>query len=292
MEGKFGIITESSCDLSPDRINSLDVLIVPIAFTIHGTAYRHYPDGRELSYTEFYQKLQERADIKTAAPSPEEFILVAEPALKAGQDLLYLGISSTLSGTYQSGSIAMEELQKRYPQRSILSIDTLSGAMGEALLVEMAAKARSQGMSLYKTAELINASKLKTAHIFTLDQLDHLYRSGRLPAFQAMVGTILQIKPILTLNMEGSFTLSGKVRSYHKALAKLYEMTISKVRDMETQIIYISHANVRQAAEGLADKFRRAGAREVVVTLLGPAIAAHFGVGGVGVSFLANERSF
>jgi DegV family protein with EDD domain len=290
MAAQFCIITESSCDLSPERINALDILVVPIPLTINGNTYRHYPDGRELSYADFYQKLRERADIKTAAPSPEEFRKVAEPALKAGKDVLYLGISSTLSGTFQSGTIAFAELQERYPQRSILCVDTVSGAMGEALLVEMAARARSQGMGPKKTAELINASKLNAAHLFTLDQLDFLRRSGRLPAFQAMVGTILQIKPILQLDSEGSFKMSGKVRSYQKALANLYDMTISKAKGIKNQIIYISHADVRQAAEGLADKFRRVGAREVVVTLLGPAIAAHFGIGGIGVSFLANER--
>lgn len=290
MAAGFAIITESSCDLSRERFAALDVLVVPIPFTISGKAYRHFPDEREISSGDFYRQLANRAEIRTSAPSPGDFIQIAENALKDGRDLLYLGISSALSATFQSGVIAMKELQARYPEREIRWVDTMSGAMGEALLVEMAATARGRGMGLRETISLIEENRGRTAHIFTLDQLDYLRRSGRLPAYQAVLGSILDIKPILKLNAQGAFVLSGKVRSYQKALGRLFETVIGKAVNLRQQIVYISHADVARAAAQLADKIRAAGAKEVVVTLLGPAIAGHFGVGGIGVSFLAESR--
>lgn len=290
MAAGFAILTESSCDLSQERLISLDVLVVPIPLTIAGQTYRHFPDEREISNGAFYQALGDKADIRTSAPSPGEFIQVAEGALEDGRDLLYLGISSVLSATFQSGVIAMQELQARYPERRIRSVDTLSGAMGEALLVEMAARARAEGLGLDETADMVEENRRRTAHVFTLDQLDYLRRSGRLPPYQAVLGSILDIKPILKLNAQGGFILAGKVRSYQKALARLYETVISKAVDLHQQIVYISHADVAQAANQLADKIRSAGAREVVVTLLGPAVAGHFGTGGIGVSFLTETR--
>lgn len=290
MAAGFAIITESSCDLSMDRLRDLDILVVPIPFTLSGMAYRHYPDEREISSRDFYHQLANKADVKTSAPAPGDFIKVAQNALLEGKDLLYLGISSTLSATFQSGVIAMKELQEKYPGRKIRCLDTMSGAMGEALLVEMAARARGRGLGLDETIRLIEENREKTAHIFTLDQLDYLRRSGRLPAFQAVLGSILDIKPILKLNAQGSFVVSGKVRSYQKALGRLYETVISKAINLRGQIVYISHANVAQAAAQLADRIKKAGAKEVVVTLLGPAIAGHFGIGGIGVSFLTETR--
>lgn len=290
MAGQFKIITESSCDLSRERLTALDVLVVPIPFTISGQPFRHFPDEREISSGDFYRKLASRAEIRTSAPSPGEFIQIAEKALREGQDLLYLGISSALSATFQAGVLAMRELQGKYPERDIRWVDTMSGAMGEALLVEMAANARKQGMGMQETIRLVEENRGKTAHIFTLDQLDYLRRSGRLPAFQAVLGSILDIKPILKLNAQGAFVLACKVRSYQKALARLYETVINKAVNLRQQIVYISHADVAQTAAQLADKIRSAGAKEVVVTLLGPAIAGHFGIGGIGVSFLAETR--
>lgn len=290
MGNAFGILTEASCDLPPERFRALKVLVVPIPFTLNGQPDSHDPLGNGDQQAAFYRKLRGHAEIRTAAPSPEDFIRVAEPALMAGQDLLYLGISSALSATFQSGVLAMRLLQEKYPERTLRWVDTLSGAMGEALLVEMAADARKRGLGLLETEALVTANRLRTAHLFTLDQLDYLRRSGRLPAFQAVIGTLLQIKPILKLNPEGAFTVAGKVRSYRKALARLGEMVIAGASRLKEQVIYISHADVRAEAEKLAAQIRQAGAREVVVTLLGPAIAGHFGIGGIGVSYLAESR--
>ena len=280
----YAIVTEASCDLSPERFASLQVLVVPVPLSINGKQYKG------VSLEQFYTQLRAQAVIKTAPPSPADFIHVAKPALQKGQDVLYVGLSTTLSGTFQSGRIAMEELKQRYPERQIISIDTLCGAMGQALLVEMAAKARADGKSLQETADLIEANKTRVSHYFTLDQLEYLSRSGRLPSFQARLGDILNIKPILKLDALGHFQISTKVRTYNKAINRLYEKVIEKAVELKNQVVYISHADVRAAAEGLADKIRLAGAREVVVTMLGPAIASHFGIGGIGVAFLSNTR--
>lgn len=290
MNKDFAILTQASCDLPPERLKAQDILVVPMPMSIDNLTYHHNPSGKGISFSEFYKMLRENKVVRTSAPSPQDFIAAAEPALKKGLDILYLGISSTLSGTFQSGVLAMNMLKEAYPEREIICVDTKSGAMGEALLVEMAAKARKEGKTLQETAELIERNKLKTAHYFTLDDMEALSRSGRLPAYRAVIGNLLDIKPVIKLSSDSTFAVVAKVRGYKKALSKLCEMVLSKAEELKDQIVYISHADVKQAAEQLAEKFRIAGAREVVITLLGPAIAGHFGIGGIGVSFLAGKR--
>ena len=290
MNRDFAILTEASCDLPPERIKAQDILVVAIPISIDSVPYRHNPSGEGISFSDFYKLLRENKVVKTSAPSPEDFISVAEPALKKGLDILYLGISSTLSGTFQSGVLAMNTLKEIYSERQIICVDTKSGAMGEALLVEMAAKARKEGKTLQETAELIEDHKLKTAHYFTLNDMEPLSRSGRLPAYKAVIGNLLDIKPVIKLSSESVLTVIAKVRGYKNALSRLCETALDKAGELKDQIIYISHADMKQAAEQLAEKFRVAGAREVVITLLGPAIAGHFGIGGIGVSCLVKAR--
>lgn len=286
----FAILTQSSCELPQERARELDLLVVPVPMSINGQQYKHYLDGRDISNEAFYVQLRDKASIKTSTPSPADFIALAEPALQQGQDLLYLGLSSTLSDTYQSGVIAMKELAQRYPQRTIVYLDTLCGAMGEALLVEMAAKARKEGKDIHQTAALIEQNKTKVLHYFTLDQLEYLSRSGRLPSYQAKLGDILNIKPILSLDSAGHFQIAAKVRTYNKAISRLYDKVLGRAMELKNQVVYISHADVRKAAEQLAQKIRQAGAKELVINLLGPAIASHFGIGGIGVAFLSQSR--
>lgn len=290
MKRGFAILTQASCDLPLERIKAQDILVVAMPLSINEVTYHQDPFGEGIGFTEFYKLLRENQVVRTSAPSPQDFIAAAEPALKQGLDILYLGISSTLSGTFQSAVVAMNMLKETYPDRKIVCVDTKSGAMGEALLVEMAAKAREEGKTLQETAELVERNKLKTAHYFTLNDMEALSRSGRLPAYQAVIGNLLNIKPILKLSSESTFAVAAKVRGYKKALGRLCEMALSKAGELKNQIIYISHADVKEAAEHLAEKFRIAGAREVVITLLGPAIAGHFGIGGIGVSFLTDAR--
>ncbi|NLE20743.1 MAG: DegV family protein [Clostridiales bacterium] len=290
MAASFAILTEAACDLDAQRLAALGVTAVPVPITVDGQAFQHYPDGRDISFQEFYAQLRKKAVIKTSAPAPEAFVALAEPLLEAGQDLLYLGLSPTLSGTFQSGEIALGLLRERFPERRIVGLDTCSGAMGEALLVEMAARCRDEGMSLEQTARTVADNRLRVAHFFTLDDLDYLRRSGRLTAYAAALGTILQIKPVLRLSAEGLFTVYARVRSYHKAVARLFEVVAERAFDLKNQVVYISHADVRETAEKLAQRIRLAGAKDTVITLLGPAIAAHFGVGGIGVAFLAEAR--
>lgn len=286
----FAILTEAACDLPLERFERASVLAAPMPVTLNGVNYQHHPDESGLSYAEFYRMLRNKAQASTAAPSPETYAGLAEPELAAGRDLLYLGFTSQLSACFQSARLALEDLRKKYPLRKILLVDTFSGAMGQGLLVELAARARQEGQGMEEAAQLVERHKLKVAHYFTVADLHHLRRSGRLGALSAMVGTVLQLKPILSLNDKGLIYMAEKVRSYHKAMGRLAGLVKEKAVNLKSQIVYISHADIADIAQGLAEEIRGLGAREVVVQLLGPVIASHVGPGALGISFLAAKR--
>lgn len=290
MDTNFAILTEAGCDLTRERFERAGVLVAPMPVTIAGRHYRHHPDERDLKYADFYRFLRDRAQADTSAPSPGDYQELAEGELARGRDVLYLGFSTALSASFQAAKVALEELKIEYPGRKILLVDTLSGAMGQGLLVEMATRARAQGQSIEETALQIERQKLKVAHYFTVADLQHLRRSGRLGAVSAMLGTMLQLKPILSLNDKGAIFVAEKVRNYHKALSRLADLVREKAVNLRTQTVYISHADIAEVAEGLAERIRALGAREVAVQLLGPVIASHVGPGALGISFLTSKR--
>ncbi len=286
----YAILTEAACDLPLERFKQAEVKVAPMPLTLDGVHYQHHPDERDLSYADFYRMLRAKAQGTTAAPSPECYAELAEQELQAGRDVLYLGFTSQLSACFQSARLALEELKQKYPLRKVLLVDTLSGAMGQGLLVELAARARKAGRSIEEAAQLIEQSKLKVAHYFTVADLHHLRRSGRLGALSAVVGTVLQLKPILSLNDKGVVYMAEKVRSYQKAMSRLVGLVKEKAVNLTSQIVYISHTDIGDIAQVLAEDIRRLGARDVVVQLLGPVIANHVGPGALGVSFLTAKR--
>jgi DegV family protein with EDD domain len=290
MDKPYAIMTEAACDLPRERFEKAEVLVAPLPITINGVNYQHHPDDTGLSYRAFYRMLRDKIQGVTGAPSPETYAATARAALETGQDVLYLGFTSQLSACYQSAKLALEELKQKFPLRKILMVDTLSGAMGQGLLVELAARGREAGWSIEEAALAVERYKLKVAHYFTVADLHHLRRSGRVGALSAVVGTMLQLKPILALNDKGVIYMAEKVRSYQRALSRLTDLVKEKAVNLKSQIVYISHADIEDIAQKLADKIRALGAREVVVHLLGPVIANHVEPGALGISFLTAKR--
>lgn len=290
MERTFTILTEAGCDLPQERFERAGALVAPMPVTINGRHFRHYPDERSLKYADFYRMLRDKAQTVTSAPSPGDYDELAETELKQGRDVLYLGFSSALSASFQAAAVALDTLSKKYPERKILRVDTLSGAMGQGLLVEMAARAREAGKSIEEAALLIERMKLKVVHYFTVADLQHLRRSGRLGTLSAALGTMLKLKPVLSINDKGTLYVVEKTRGYQRAISRLLSLVREKAVDIKNQVVYISHADVQDLASSLAEGIRALGAREVAVHLLGPVIGSHVGPGAIGVSFLADKR--
>lgn len=287
----FLIITDSTCDMPQEMVDALGIVILPIRVIVEGKEYAHYPDGRELGFHEFYEKLRAGGGAKTAAANAEEFLALMEPALAAGIDVLYLGFSSALSSTYSIGAMTAAQLAEKYPERRIYAVDTLCASFGQGLLVYLAAQQRLQGKNIDEVRAYVEQIRPQLCHWFTVDDLQHLKRGGRVSAAAAAFGTVLNIKPILHVDDEGRLIpvnkVQGRITSI-KALAKRMQETAI---DPAGQVVFISHGDCEKEAEKLAEIVRESiGAKEIVINPIGPIVGAHSGPGTIALFFLGTKR--
>ena len=293
-EKEYVIITDSTCDLTPELIEELDIVVIPMEFTMaEGEVYKNYPDGRELGFQAFYDRVRAGAQPKTNQINAATYMEVAAPYLDKGQDVLILAFSSALSGTYQSSVLAVEELREKYPDRQIYTVDTLSASMGEGLLIYHVAKKREEGLSISELAHWVEENRLRLCHWFTVDDLNHLKRGGRVSSAAALFGTILGIKPVLHVDDAGRLIPREKVRgrrSSLEALAKHMRETIDPAEGEQT--IFISHGDCEQDVKYLIDLIReQVPVKEIKVGYIGPVIGAHSGPGTVAVFYLGTTRN-
>lgn len=293
-EKEYVIITDSTCDLTPELIEELDIVVIPMEFTMaEGEVYKNNPDGRELGFQAFYDRVRAGAQPKTNQINAATYMEVAAPYLDKGQDVLILAFSSALSGTYQSSVLAVEELREKYPDRQIYTVDTLSASMGEGLLIYHAAKKREEGLSVSELAHWVEENRLRLCHWFTVDDLNHLKRGGRVSSAAALFGTILGIKPVLHVDDAGRLIPREKVRgrrSSLEALAKHMRETIDPAEGEQT--IFISHGDCEQDVKYLIDLIReQVPVKEIKVGYIGPVIGAHSGPGTVAVFYLGTTRN-
>jgi len=281
----YVLIANNTCDLPEEMLRDLDVTVLPLGFTIGNDSYKTMP------IKEFYQKVREGAMPSTNAANVGDYVDLFEPALEAGKDVLCLVFSSGLSATYNSAVIAAEEMAEKYPERNILLVDTLAASSGEGLLVRGAAERRLAGESIEAVRDWVENTKFKVAHWFTVNDLGHLKRGGRISAAQAVVGGMLGVKPILRVNDEGRLVPAGKVRGRTTSLAELIKQLEKTGVDFTEETIYISHADCADEANALAEEIRaKFGPKEVLVNFIGPVIGSHTGVGVIALLFKATGR--
>lgn len=286
----FVIITDSSCDLPAQLADKLGIVIVPLYFTLDGKEYRNYPDGREVGFGDFYARMRAGAEVATSAANAEVFIETMTPYLEAGRDVLFLGFSSALSATFQNCLIAAEELTARYPSRQMRCIDTKCASLGEGLAVYLTALEKEKGRSLDEVAEFAARIAPQIAHWFTVDDLFFLKRGGRISATTAVVGSMLNIKPVLHVDDEGRLVNVSTARGRKAAIKAMVARTRATAEDIAGQTVFISHGDCLADAEYLASMVRELGARDVVINYIDPVIGAHSGPGTLAVFFVASER--
>ena len=281
----YVLVANSTCDLPEEFLKELDVTVLPLGFVIGEESYKSMP------FKEFYQKIREGAMPSTNAANVGEYVDLFEPALTAGKDILCLVFSSGLSTTYNSAVIAAEEMAEKYPDRKIILVDTLAVCLGEGLLVRGAAERRLAGESMEAVRDWVEDTKLKVAHWFTVNDLGHLKRGGRISAAQAVVGGMLGVKPILRVNDEGRLVPAGKVRGRAAALAELVKQVEKTGVDFAEETIYIAHADCEEDANAVAEEIRaKLNPKEVFVTFVGPVIGSHTGLGVIALLFKATGR--
>ena len=287
---EYVILTESSCDLSPELAAQADVEVLPLSFTIDGKNYPHYPDARAYPIADFYQRMREGAVAVTAAANVVELTEAMEAHLKEGQDVLFLCFSSGLSSTRDACAMAAEDLRERYPDRKIYTVDTLAASGGQGLLVLLAGRKRKAGASIEEVRDFAEETKLHVGHWFTVDDLVYLKRGGRVSSAAAVVGTMLNIKPVLHVDNEGHLIPMEKVRGRKAAIQALFRhMQETALPNQET--VLINHADCLPEAQALAEQIQAAfHPKEVLIAGLGPIIGAHTGPGLVTLFFLAEHR--
>ncbi len=285
------ILTDSSADLPMHYYEKYEINFIPLSFLLDGESYQNLPDESTLRFSEVYEHLRNGKNITTSAINVETFRQVFLPYLREGKDVLYLGFSSGLSGTFSAGSIAAQELAEEYPERKIVCVDTLCASLGQGLLVYLTAKKRLEGATLEEAAAYTESIKLNLCHWFTVNDLFFLKRGGRISAATALVGSALGIKPILHVDNEGHLVSVSKVRGRKKAIMSLLDKMKETAIDPANQIPFISHGDCLEDAQELADAVKKEfGVKDVIINYVGPVIGAHSGPGTLALFYLGKER--
>lgn len=287
----FALLTDSSADLPQNIIDELAVTVLPLRFTLEGKTYSNYPDGREMSFSDFYAALRAGSMVQTSAVNVEQFLQVMRPLLAAGQDVLYLGFSSALSSTYSAGFMAAQELREEFPERKILTVDTLAASQGQGMLVYLAAKKRAAGEGIDAVAAFVEETKLHLCHWFTVDDLFFLKRGGRVSAATAVLGSALGIKPVMHVDDQGRLINVSKTRGRKNSIHALFERMRDTAIAPENQTVFIVHGDCVEEANDLAQLVRQElGVRDVIVNYVGPVIGAHSGPNTMALFFLGQNR--
>ena len=285
---QYQIITDTCCDFPSQMYQELDLGVTSLSVSFRGQDVFTY---EESWLKAFFDGLRAGEKTTTSAANPEQWADIMEPILAQGKDVLALAFSSGLSTTYQSAVIAAEDLREKYPQRKILVVDTLAASLGQGLLVYYACKKRDEGLSLEELAAWCEEYKFKLCHWFTVDDLMYLKRGGRVSAATALVGTMLQIKPVLHVDDEGRLINVAKARGRKasiEALAKkLGETGIPGANDT----VFICHGDCHEDAKLLENLVKeKYGVKNVLTYYVGAVIGSHSGPGTLALFFLGDHR--
>ena len=286
---EYVLMTDSCCDLTDEMAKQFDLTVLPLSVIQDGTEYVDYLDKRELDPAVFYDRLRKGSLGSTSAANVSAFHGAMEPILEQGKDILCICFSSALSTTYQSAVIAGQELEEAYPGSKILVIDSKCASLGQGMLVYLAAREKAKGKSMEEVADFVRRTIPHLCHWFTVDDLHHLKRGGRVSAAAAIVGTMLQMKPILHVDDEGRLIPVSKVRGRKASIKALADRMEELVED--PSVVFISHGDCLAEAEELAEMVReRFHPQELHINYVGPVIGNHSGPGTMALFFLGKHR--
>lgn len=288
---EYQIVTDVTSDLWDELIDQNDLAVIPMAFEIEGKNYIHYPDGRELGFHEFYQKLRNGGMAVTTQINYNIYMNYFEPFLESGRDVLYIALSSGLSSTFNASMVAAGKLKEKYPERKVICIDSLSASGGEGLLVWAAAQKKAEGYDIEALKDWVMENRLHVCQWFTVDDLMFLKRGGRVSATAAVAGTILGVKPLLHVDNNGLLIPMAKVRGQIKAMETMLDQFEKTATDIENQVVFINHGDCPENAkkfEGLLRK--RFKVKDVKIGPIGPVIGTHSGPGTLCLFFFGRLR--
>lgn len=279
----FAIVTDSSANLGAQLAEQNGISVIPLPYFMDGKQCECV-DPDSFDDKGYYNMLRRGVSVTTSQISPHSYIEHMEPLLQAGQDILFIGISSGISGAFASAQMAREELLEQYPEREICLVDSLGASLGEGMLALRAAMCRENGMDLQETAKRLTKLRQRIYQVFIVDDLVHLKRTGRVSSLGAMVGSVLGIKPLLKGSPEGKIVSIGKVRGRKAAIKELADKCVSMIKN--TQLIGMSHADCAEDAEYLMQIIKSKLSRvQFLLTKHEPATGSHLGPGALAIYF-------
>lgn len=285
----FAIVTDSNADLEPGYAAGNDVTEVELTYEIEGVSYAC--NDPALSRSAFYDKMRAGAMPKTAAVNVGQAKEAFLKFLEAGRDILCVAFSSALSATWNNFRVAGEELAEQFPGQKIVVLDSLCASSGEGMLVARAVGYRDAGLALEETERRLREDAPHIAHLFTVDDLHHLHRGGRVSKATAVVGTMLGIKPTLHVDDAGKLVPTGKVRGRKQSLLALVECMGKQIDPEKCDRFAVSHGDCLEDAKFVAQEVeKRFGIRPHTTAFVGPTVGAHSGPGTVALFFYAKER--
>ena len=284
----YQIITDSCCDFTADMYQKLSLSVQPLTITYNGETF---PDRNADSLKEMYDGFRAGQSASTSAVNPDSWGCRMRSVLERGEDALVLAFSSGLSTTYQSAVIAAEELKAEFPDRRILVSDTLCASLGQGLLVWYACRKRDSGASMDEVYQWVEDNKLHLCHWFTVDDLMYLKRGGRISSATALVGTMLNVKPILHVDDEGHLVSVSKSRGRKASIQALAQKVSELGAGYDNSTMFISHGDCREDAELLASILKeKYGVKDVYINYVGAVIGSHSGPGTLALFFLGSHR--
>lgn len=283
----YQIITDSCCDFTEAQLQQLQVSCANLTLLYNGENHSNFSDPAAVKA--FYDEIRGGTMATTAAANPDDWATLMLPALREGRDVLVITFSSGLSTTYQSAVIAAKDLQEEYPDRTICVVDSKCAALGQGLLVYHACRKRDEGMAIRELAEWLEENKYHICHWVTVDDLSHLKRGGRISATTALVGTMLNVKPIIHVDNDGHLINCAKVRGRKAAMEFLVKKFGETCTDFDT--VFIAHGDCPEDAAALESLLREKYAiKEITTGYVGPVIGAHTGPGVLVVFFMGTHR--
>ena len=287
----FTVFTDGCSNLPGEIVRSLDIRLLPCSYTVDGEAATYTGDLDTFESHAYYNQLRSGCAIKTSLLNTHLFLTHFAPVLEQGEDIVYVGLSGGVSGTVQAARIAAAELAEEYPERTVCVVDSLGAGLGTGILTCRACDLRDEGMSAKETAAVLDDEKTRLCEYFTVDDLNFLKRTGRVSGATALIGTMLNIKPLLYGDREGHIVSCGKVRGRKKALEAIVEKYRAKVVDAGNSRVAISHGDVPEEAQELANRICEiARPKELIIAPHEPFTGAHVGPGMLALYFFGDSR--
>lgn len=289
---QFEIVTDSSSNLVEEMIDDFGLHVLPLTFMVDGQQYQSYLKGEHTDLKQFYTMMREGKVITTSLPNLAESEALMRGLLEQGRDILYLGFSSGLSGTFEATELLMRDLAAEFPERTLLAVDTLAASGGEGLLVWHAVQRARAGAPIGEVRDWVEENKLHLAHWFTVDDLMFLYRGGRVSRTAAFAGSLLNIKPVLHVDDEGRLIPVEKTRGRMKSIRRLFEhFKETFTEPLSDQTLAISHGDCIEDALTLKKMIEdEYGPQKFIINYVDPVIGAHSGPGTLAFFFIGSHR--